>query len=96
MIIPELVKSPNEKYAVGLEYIAPDLEDGATITAVVCTLSPDDGTLKKSGVPVIDSAQVSQVIYDGTDGTNYYVIFKTTTSEGNIFEDSIFIKVRSI
>ena len=96
MIIPELTKRPNEKFAVGLEYISPDLTAGATITAVTCTLSPDDGTLMKSGVPVIDGSEVSQVIYDGTDGSEYNVIFKTTTSEGNIFEDTIFVKVRSI
>jgi len=96
VIIPELTKSPNEKFAVGLKYISPDLSAGATLLSCTVTLSPDDGTMKTSGSPEISSPNVSQVIYDGTDGSNYYVIFKTTTSEGNIFEDSIFIKVRSL
>jgi len=97
MIIPELTKTPDEKFAIGLKYIAPDLTAGATLSSCVVTISPTETSgLEVSGVPVISGSQVSQVVMNGVDASEYNVIFKTTTSEGNVFEDTIYVKVRSI
>ena len=92
-----IVKKPNEKYAVGLKYQAPDLEEGQSISSVSVSITPTTGVtpLIVDGSPSIDGDTVSQVIKAGVNGENYYVIFTTTTSIGHIYEDRIFVKVRS-
>lgn len=97
MRVAQLTKRPNEMFPVGLKYETPDLEEGSYVVSTVVTIKPDDASgLKTSGSPELDGDEVRQVIYDGENGKNYDVIFTTTTSEGNIFEDRIFIKVREI
>jgi hypothetical protein len=97
MRVPELIKRPNEMYAVGLRYTAPDLEEDESIISCTVTISPGEaGGLKKSGLAVIDENVVSQIVYDGVDGNDYYVTFVTTTSAGHVYEDSIFVKVRAL
>lgn len=93
--IPTLLKRSEEKYAIGLQYITPDLEEGEYISLSECTISPSEvGGLAKVGAVVVENDQVSQFIEAGVMGNDYYVKFKTTTSGGNVYEDSIFVKVR--
>jgi len=97
MIIPEIEKRPNEKFAIGLKYLSPDLGAGATILTCIVTISPEEvGGLTKQGSVDISTDTVSQVVYSGENEKDYNVIFLTTTSEGNIFEDAIYVRVRSI
>lgn len=96
MRIPEISKRPLEKFAIGFRYISPDLESGATIISVAVSMSPSnevDG-LEAVGVPVIASDTVSQMVEKGNNGKEYYVVFLTTISSGNVFEDKILVKVR--
>ncbi|MFC1709500.1 hypothetical protein ACFL2J_05570 [Candidatus Omnitrophota bacterium] len=97
MRIPELTKRPNEMFAIGLQYVSPDLGEGEEVVSCLVSISPDEPSgLQKSGSPVIEVDRVSQIVYSGEDGREYYVTFKTATSGGNVYEDFIFIKVRSI
>lgn len=95
--IPQLTKRPNEMFAVGLRYSAPDLEENSSIVLAEVSITPTElNGLKKQGNVVIEADRVSQMIYDGIDGKEYYVKFKVTTSIGHVYEDSVFVKVRSI
>lgn len=97
MIVEEIFKTSNEKFAIGFTYICPDLEEDQTITNVVVTITPSetDG-LEKVGDVVIDGNEVSQVIQSGIDGNDYYVVFKTTTSIAHVYEDALIVKIRNI
>ena len=94
MKIPIVIKKPDEKFSIGFEYISPDLEEGATIASCEVSISPSGG-LVVDGSPVVEATKVSQVVKEGTDGVEYWVTFKTTTSGGHVYEDKIFVKVRS-
>ena len=97
MKIPEVSKRPNEMFSVGLQYITPDLEEGASLASAIVTITPDEvGGLKKSGNVVIEPTVVSQLVYGGIVNKEYYVIFKVTTTGGHVYEDSIFVKIRDI
>ena len=91
--IPELTKKPEEKFAIGFQYVSPDLEENEYLTACTVSISPADG-LEVDGDPEIKPTKVTQMIKSGTNGNEYYVKFETTTSAGHIFVDSIFVKVR--
>jgi hypothetical protein len=96
MIIPEIIKRPSERYTVGMKYLAPDLEEGATILSSTVVITPTETSgLAVWGSVSIDGNVVEQGIQAGLDGHNYYVTFTTRTSEDNIFEDSVYVKVRS-
>jgi hypothetical protein len=95
MRIPEVSKRPGEKFAIGFKYKNPDLEEGSTITAVSVRITPNEADgLAAVGVPVIVTDTVSQMVEKGVDKHEYYVIFTTTISSGNIFEDKLLVKVR--
>ena len=94
-IIPRMTKRQNESFAVGLKYVAPDLEEGLELAAAQVTITPDEvGGVKTVGNVVIEPDTVSQVINGGNDNTEYKVAFLVTTSGGHIYEDFIFVKVR--
>lgn len=95
MRIPELTKRPNEAFAIGLKYVSPDLGEGASVVSATCAITPDvtDG-LKRSGNVVIEPDTVSQMVYGGKDGQEYYAKFTVVTSGGHTYEDAIFVKVR--
>jgi hypothetical protein len=96
MIIPEITKRPNERYTIGMRYLSPDLSEGASIISSSVSITPSEaGGLSVWGSPTIDGNVVNQGIQAGEDGGNYYVTFTTRTSEDNIFEDSVYVKVRS-
>lgn len=92
---PIVMKSVSDRFEIGLQYQAPDLETGETITDVEVTISPTG--LTAEGAPVIDGNTVSQVISGGVIKKNYTVLFKVTTSAGFIYsnpkKESILVKV---
>lgn len=92
---PIITKSVSGKFAIGLEYQAPDLKADETITDVVVTITPVG--LTAEGAPVIDGNEVSQVISGGVAKKNYTVLFKVTTSAGFVYNnpkrESILVKV---
>lgn len=90
-------KKPNEKFPVGFLYSAPDIDEGATITecAVSIVTTDEENLLLTSGSPIINGAEVAQVVYGGKENFDYILTFKVTTSEDNIYEDRLTVKVRS-
>ena len=87
-------KGANEKFAVGLEYVAPDLEAGETITDVSVSVIPTGLTV---GTPVVDGAKVKVSIEGGTLAQTYRVQFRVTTSAGYVYEhperDAILVRI---
>lgn len=90
-------KAVSEKFAVGLKYKTPDLLAGETIATVTVEISPVG--LTPVGDPQVSAngREVSQMISGGISGVNYEVLFRVTTSAGNIYnrpgKDSILVKV---
>ena len=87
---PLVKKRVNEKFAIGFEYISPDLEAGETISSASVTVPSG---LTAVGSEVISGAEVSQIISGGTVDTDYVVTFLVTTSAGHIFEDKIIVRI---
>lgn len=92
---PIVTKGVSGRFEVGLEYQAPDLNEGETITNVVVTISP--AGLTAEGAPTISGSMVLQEISGGVAGQNYTVLFEVTTSAGFIYnnpkKESILVKV---
>jgi len=90
-------KKPNEKFAVGFRYSTADLAKDSTISTVEVTITPSGNAsdLTVVGSPAKDDYVVSAMLQKGVDGVEYFVSFKTTTSAGQVFQDTIFVKVRS-
>lgn len=90
-------KAVSEKFAVGLKYKTPDLMADETVISATVEISPVG--LTAVGDPQIsaDGREVSQMISEGMSGVNYQVLFRVTTSAGNIYnqpgKDSILVKV---
>lgn len=97
MRIAVVKKKPDEKFAIGFRYSTADLTKDATITDVQVSIAPtgDPNDLAVVGTPGNDDYTVSAMVEKGRDGYEYYVIFTTTTSVGQIFQDKIFVKVRA-
>jgi len=99
MKTPEVTKRPDEEFAIGFRYTSPDLEEDETITEAVITITGSEEVidLVVDGAPTIEEGNlVKQKIKAGTADEEYKVIFKITTSVGYIFEDFIYVKVRSL
>jgi hypothetical protein len=95
MRILRLKKRPSERFPIGLKYVTPDLKSDEVITSAIVTVEPDIATgLTAVGSPIIDIDTVSQLIDSGEDGIDYLVKFKTTTSAGHTYQDSILVCVR--
>ena len=95
MRILRLKKRPSEQYPIGLKYVTPDLKSDETIVSATATIYPDVvGGIVALGSPIINIDLVSQLIGGGVDGVDYTVKFKTTTSSGNVYQDSILVCVR--
>lgn len=91
-----LDKHPNEEYAIGLEYKAPDLEEGETLVSGVVTITPSgvaNDLITKGSISVSDDT-VSQLVEKGREDIRYEVEFKVTTSIGHIYVDKIFVNVK--
>ena len=82
-------KGTGETFYVGFTYSAPDLDTGETITTA--TVAATTGITV--GATVIDGAEVTAPVSGGTANTNYTVTFTVTTSAGNIFVDSLLVRV---
>ena len=82
-----------EKFAIGLRYSAPDLNEGETISTAECVVVPDTG-LTLVGDEGIDGAEASQVVQAVTAG-EYVVTFTVTTSAPHIYLDDYTVKVRA-
>ena len=95
MAKPIVAKSVNDRFAIGLQYQAPDLEEGQTITDAEASV--DSPELELVGNVVIDGNVVSQLIDGGVAGKDYSVLFKITTSVGYIYnnprKDLILVRV---
>lgn len=97
MSVATLKKRPVERFPIGFRFSEPELADGETLVSAIVTITPVEvGGLQKLGNPVIDDDTVSQVVYSGLDGKDYYVKFVVTTSVGNIFEGTILVFVREV
>ena len=96
MRTPVVMKQPEEVFAVGLQYVSPDLEEGAYIASCSVKIKPVEtsGGLVAEGDVVVEPTMVSQMISGGTSGHNYYVEFMVVTSGGHTYEDEIYVKVR--
>lgn len=94
----EVEKKPDEKFAIGLKYTAPDLAEGESLVSAVVTITPSGevDNLAKVGSVVVATDNISQMVEKGADGNEYTVIFKTTTSIGHVYEDAILVAVRAI
>lgn len=91
-----LDKHPDEEYSLGLEYEAPDLEQGETLVNGVVTITPSgeaNDLVIKGSISVSDNI-VSQLVEKGRDGIRYVVEFKVTTSVGHIYVDKILVNVK--
>lgn len=90
-----LTKHPDEEYAIGLEFVAPDLEEGETLASGVVTITPssDGDDLVTKGSLSIGTETIKQVVEKGRNGIRYTVKFKVTTSINHIYVEKIFINV---
>jgi hypothetical protein len=90
-----LTKHPDEEYAVGLEFEAPDLESGETIQSGVVTITPsgESGDLVTKGSLAIGTDTIKQVVEKGRSGIRYTVKFTVTTSVPHIYVEKIFVNV---
>ena len=95
--VPTLQKAPAERFAIGLKYESPDLDEGQRVVSCSVEITPTEaGGLVTEGSPVIETDIVSQMVSGGLHGSEYYVKFLSVTSIGHIYEDSIFVRVRDI
>ena len=101
MRIAVVKKKPDEKFAVGFKYSTADIQADATISTVEAVVARADGEtiegtdLAILGSPAKDDRTVSAMVEKGQDGLEYYVTFTVTTSASQVFQDKIFVKVRS-
>ena len=101
MRIAVVKKKPAEKFAVGFKYSTADIQADATIASVTAIVSRSDGEIIETddleilGSPAKDDRTVSAMLQKGQNGLEYYVTFNVTTSTGQVFQDKIFVKVRS-
>lgn len=95
MVRAIVTKSVTDKFAIGLQYQAPDLEEGQAITKVETSVAPLG--LELIGNANIDGNGVSQMISGGEPGKDYSVLFEVTTSVGHVYSnpryDSILVRV---
>ena len=96
----EVTKRPDEIFPVGLRYSTPDLDEDETISSLMLEITSDDEEtpiLVVDGSPTIEfGTTVKQTIKLGTADVEYKVIFTATTSAGYVYEDFIYVKVRSL
>lgn len=88
-------KQPWEKRQLEFD-LTDSLATGDSIASVTVTVW--EGTTEKtstmlSGTPTISSPKIYAYIQGGTDGTNYYVRVRATTTNGDLIEDELLVKV---
>lgn len=91
-----ITKRPDEKYALGLIYEAPDIEEGQVCQDCTVEVDPvETGGLEPVFNAVVEDDRVSVMVASGLDSHDYKLKFSTTVSSGHIYEGMIFVKVRN-
>lgn len=92
-------KQPTEKYFVAADF-SRALDEGETIVLNNSTVIAYDAdgndvsaTVLESGTKQIDGAKLLIRVKDGTSGEKYKITFKAVTSQSNIYEHDITMKV---
>lgn len=91
-------KQPSEIYPISVDY-SDVLDTGETISSESVTATDSAGT--DVTATLIDSTEISgstikAVIKAGTTGNKYKLTFKATTSDSNLYEDDITMRVVEI
>jgi hypothetical protein len=90
-------KRPIEEFRVSWDF-ANDLESGDSVTGQLVTAVDSDGTNVSASFlqsPAISGAKIVVQIQGGTDGKDYTVTFKATTTQGDVFERTLLVRVRT-
>jgi hypothetical protein len=88
-------KQPDEIIPISVDYVLL-LNDTETISSLSVSAVDESGESATSTIiynSVIDGDVCKAVCKSGTDGSRYKITFKATTSEGNIYEEDVFMKV---
>ena len=91
-------KQPDEVIPISVDYVLL-LNDTETISSLSVVAVDPTGENVTSDIiynSVIDEEVCKAVCKSGTDGLRYKITFKATTSEGNIYEEVVFMKVYEI
>ena len=91
-------KQPDEQYPISVDY-SNILGDGETISAKdvkAYDSSDTDVTSTLIDSSTIVGETIKAVVKAGTSGQNYKITFKATTSDSNIYEDDVTMRVVSI
>lgn len=97
--LEHIEKAVSETLAIGLTYVSPDLATGETITVSTVAATPVGLTLSAVTISTttVASDTVSAFASAGTAGVEYTVLFKVTTSGGNIYnnpnKDALLVRV---
>lgn len=91
MHVQEIEKYDGEKLDVGYELQPPDLNEGETISSVVCVV--DDATLTLDGVAQFAGSVIYQWVTAGTVDKQYKLTFTVTISNGRILTPEYIVKV---
>ena len=84
-------KRVGEKFQIGFRYTSDRMDLGETVSTCVISQSPSG--LTEVGSPIISDNLVTQIVSGGVAGTEYYVTFTTTLSDGSIYKDDIVVMV---
>lgn len=86
-----VAKKVAEEFQLEFRYTSDRLDAGQTISSCVVTSSPAGITL--NGAATIDGNTVKQFVSGGTAGSEYYLTFTTTLSDGSVYLDDIVVQV---
>lgn len=84
-------KKAAEKFQLEFRYTSDRLDAGQTISSCVVTSSPSGISL--DGAASISGNTVNQFVSGGTEGSEYYLTFTTTLSDGSVYLDDIVVRV---
>ena len=87
-------KQPSEIFTVSMDF-SRRLVSGETLSSktVTATAGGQDATSTVIDSSSIDGTDVDVKVKAGSDGTDYKITIKVTTSTGNVFEDEITMTV---
>lgn len=81
-------KGASERFAIGLNYLPPDIIEGNPIIGATASVSPTE--LELIGDPVITTNQVTQMIGGGVKGTVYTVQFSVTLQDTSVYASPVY------
>ena len=91
-------KQPDEIIPISVDYVLL-LNDTETITSLSVGAVDASAVNVTSTIiynSVINGDECRATVKSGTDGYRYKITFKATTSEGNIYEEDVFMVVSAI